>query len=213
MKIYLDTNVYEAALNRIRWLYDEFEHVIVDFSGGKDSTVMVNLALQVAEEKGRLPIEVLFIDQEAEWAAVIDYARHVMDDPRVKPYWLQVPIRLFNATSTAEPWLYCWEPGQPWIRDKEPDSYHENVYGTDRFKPMFPAFTLHRFAAVGVKYVYRVGFVQQMGGCEFCQHIGCARRTAHADDREDARLFGGLVHFENVQRDVHVVAHIHIVDL
>ncbi len=145
MKIFLDTDVYEAALNRIRWLYDEFAHVIVDFSGGKDSTVMVNLALQVAEEKGRLPIEVLFIDQEAEWAAVIDYARHVMDDPRVKPYWLQVPIRLFNATSTAEPWLYCWEPGQEWIRDKESDSYHDNVYGTDRFKPMFPAFTLYRF--------------------------------------------------------------------
>ena len=145
MKIFLENDVYEAALVRLRWLFDEFEHVIVDFSGGKDSTIMVNLALQVAEEKGRLPIDVLFIDQEAEWAAVIDYARHVMSDPRVNPYWLQVPIRLFNATSTAEPWLYCWEPGQTWIREKEPNSYRENVYGTDRFKPLFPAFTLHQF--------------------------------------------------------------------
>ncbi len=145
MKTFLKQNVYVAALDRIRWLYDEFEHVIVDFSGGKDSTVMLNLALQVAEEKQRLPVEVLFIDQEAEWEAVIDYARHVMTDSRVKPYWLQVPIKLFNATSTADPWLYCWKPGDPWIRDKEPNSYHDNVYGTDRFKLLFPAFTAHLY--------------------------------------------------------------------
>ncbi len=143
MKIYLDENVFDAALQRVRWLYSEFEHVIVDFSGGKDSTIMLNLALRVAEELGRLPVDVLFIDQEAEWAAVIDYTRTVMDDPRVRPHWLQVPIKLFNATSTADPWLYCWEAGKEhvWIRQKEPDSIHDNAFGTDRFKPMFPAYT------------------------------------------------------------------------
>ena len=39
-------NVYEAALDRIRWLFEEFDgHVSVSNSGGKDSTVCVELAL------------------------------------------------------------------------------------------------------------------------------------------------------------------------
>ena len=141
MKFYQKQNVFDAALDRIRWLFDEFPNVVVNFSGGKDSTVVLNLSLLVAEEKGRLPLRVMFIDQEAEWQTVIDYIRVVMADPRVNPAWLQVPIRLFNATSTIDPWLFCWEEGKEdeWIRPKEPHSIKENVYGTDRFAEMFEA--------------------------------------------------------------------------
>lgn len=145
MKLYLPDNVFDAALQRIRWLFDEFEHISVGFSGGKDSTVTLNLALRVAEEKGRLPLPVVFIDQEAEWQTVIDYVGSVMRDPRVEPWWLQVPIRLFNATSVNEPWLHCWEPGKQWVRDKDPIAIKENIFGTDRFGAMFEALNAHRF--------------------------------------------------------------------
>jgi len=139
MKIYRNESAYEAALDRIRYLFDEFPDVVVSFSGGKDSTVTLNLALIVAEEKNRLPLTVQFIDQEAEWEAVIRYARLVMTDPRVRPRWYQMPIKLFNATSPLAPWLYCWQEGETWMRDKEAISIKENVYGTDRFKPLFGA--------------------------------------------------------------------------
>src|SRR5690554_6917043 len=98
MKIYKKNNVFDEALFRIRYLFDEFENVIVNISGGKDSTVTLNLALQVAEEKNRLPLQVFFIDQEAEWQTVIDHVREVFSDTRIKPYWLQCPIKIFNAT-------------------------------------------------------------------------------------------------------------------
>ena len=140
MKIFLNETVWDAALERIRYIFDEFENIVIGFSGGKDSTVTLNLALMVAEEKGRLPLDVVFIDQEAEWRAVIEYARAVMNDPRVNPYWLQVPIRLFNAASVDSPWLNCWAEGEEWMRPKEPNSIHENTFGTDRFHDMFPAF-------------------------------------------------------------------------
>ena len=43
MKTYLDKNVYEAALERIAYCFQEFDNVLVSFSGGKDSGVMLNL--------------------------------------------------------------------------------------------------------------------------------------------------------------------------
>lgn len=145
MKIYLDQNVFDAALDRIRYLFDEFPNVVVNISGGKDSTVVLNLALMVAEEKHRLPLKVMFIDQEAEWQTVIDHIRVIMNDPRIEPIWLQIPIKIFNATSTIEPWLYCWEEGKEWIREKEPNSIKVNRYGTDRFHDLFSNFMVVEF--------------------------------------------------------------------
>ena len=120
MKIFLNKTVFEAAKERIGFIIDEFENFGVWFSGGKDSTVTMELVLQVAEEKGRLPVPVCFVDQEAEWNAVVEYTRKVMADPRVKPMWIQVPIKLFNATSMDDPWLNCWAEDEEWMRDKEP---------------------------------------------------------------------------------------------
>lgn len=140
MRIYLQKNVLEAGYRRIRWVFQKFPNVVVAFSGGKDSTIILNLALEVAREQKVDRLPVLFIDQEAEWQATIDYVRAVMNDSRVKPYWLQIPIKLFNATSQQDSWLYCWEPGAEWIRPQEPNSYKKNILGTDRFAKGFSAF-------------------------------------------------------------------------
>jgi len=140
MRVYLKNNVYEEALERIRYVISEFDSFGVWFSGGKDSTVILNLVLKVAEEQGRLPVPVCFVDQEAEWGAVVRYTRTVMSDPRVKPYWLQVPIRLFNSTSAENSWLNCWAEGENWMREQEEISIKDNKYDTDRFGKMFDRF-------------------------------------------------------------------------
>ena len=147
MKIFLNDNVWDKALERIEYIFDEFDEVIVSFSGGKDSTVIFNLALIVAKKKNRLPLKVLFLDQEAEWQNVVDYVRTVMNMKEVEPYWLQVPIKLFNATSMEKHWLYCWdsEDEENWMRPKEDISIKENVYGTDRFKKLFENFQKYHF--------------------------------------------------------------------
>ena len=155
MKIYKKENVYEAALDRIRWLFDEFPNVICGVSGGKDSTVVFNLTLQVAREKNRLPLKCLFIDQEAEWEATIEQIRLIMEHEDVEPLWFQMPIKLFNATSTTEHWLYCWDPDKKdiWIRPQEEYSYKENRYGTDRFSKLFPAIIEKEFPETSTCYV------------------------------------------------------------
>lgn len=140
MRIYTGQTVYAAAVERMEWIFSEFKNVVINVSGGKDSTVVLNIALQVAERLGRLPLPVYFLDQEAEWDCVIDYMRTVMSDPRVKPLWFQIPFKIFNAASSVDQWLECWKPGADWIRPKEPDSIHDNVMGCDRFAEMFAAF-------------------------------------------------------------------------
>ena len=102
MKIYKNISVFDESMNRIRNIFNEFKNVVVCVSGGKDSTVIFNLSLIIAKELNRLPLKVMFIDQEAEWEATIEQIKKIMYNPNVKPYWYQMPIWLFNATSQSE---------------------------------------------------------------------------------------------------------------
>ncbi len=135
MKIYLNKNVYEAAVERFNFIFDEFDDIIVGHSGGKDSTVVFNMAMQVATERGRLPLKVLWLDQEAEWQSTEDLLKSVFERDDVEPYWLQVPFKVTVATNYKEDFFYCWDPDKPdiWMRPKSDISVKENIYGFDQY--------------------------------------------------------------------------------
>ena len=54
MKKYFDINVYDAAMQRMEFTFSNFEKVYVSFSAGKDSGVMVQMALDVARKQNKL---------------------------------------------------------------------------------------------------------------------------------------------------------------
>ena len=141
MKIYKSKNVLEEALDRIRYLYDEFEEVVVSISGGKDSTVVFYLTLQVAKEKNRLPLKTMWIDQETEWQGTVDYCTKIMTMPEVEPYWFQMPMVITNNANSYERYNYCWaeDKEEDWIHPKHELSIKENKYGTMRFHELFGA--------------------------------------------------------------------------
>ena len=139
MKILLKQNVKDAAYERFERLFNDFENVVVGFSGGKDSTCVLNIALEVAKKLDRLPLSVLFIDQEAEWKGTVDYVSEVMHDKRVKPYWFQMPMVITNNASSYNRYSHCWneQKKDKWIHPKSKLAITENKYGTDRFHDLF----------------------------------------------------------------------------
>lgn len=136
-KIYLPINVWEAARRRIAYIFDEFDHVVVQMSGGKDSTVIFHLALMEAERRGRLPLTVRWLDQEFEWRATVEYMTKIMEMDVVKPEWFQVEMIMSNASSSMENQVTIWEEGhdETWIHPKHRLSIKDSGLfpGLDRF--------------------------------------------------------------------------------
>lgn len=138
MKIYLDKTVLDAALERMSFIFDQFDKIVVSISGGKDSTVIYHLALNEAIKRNR-KIHAMFLDQEAEYENTIILMRKLMNHPNIIPIWYQVPIYMTNATSYTDEMLYAWGEGEEWMREKEPNSIHsiEGDY-PKRFYEFFP---------------------------------------------------------------------------
>lgn len=132
---YKENNVFEEALERIRMIFDYHDDVIVSMSGGKDSTVLFNLALMVAKEKNRLPLKVFWLDQEAEWQHTVDYMESIMRMPEVKPYWYQIPFDFTNSLSAKNNFLRVWDEKKEdkWIHPKSDISIKENPSKYYRF--------------------------------------------------------------------------------
>lgn len=132
----IEKDVYTLALERINRTYDIFDNVVVMFSGGKDSTVCLNLTLQVAKERNKLPLKVYFFDEEAIPYETIEYVERVADLPEVDMHWLCLPVKHRNGCSRNHPYWYPWAPEdkEKWTR---PYPTHESVIGLEDM-PMFP---------------------------------------------------------------------------
>lgn len=118
-KKYTEQSVYDAALDRIRYLYKRFDNVIVSFSGGKDSTAVLNLTIEVARELNRLPVHAIFVDEEAIHPTTVEYVERVRNHPDVKLDWYCLPVKHRNACSNEQPYWYCWNPDERelWVRE------------------------------------------------------------------------------------------------
>lgn len=121
-KIYLEQNVYQSALERLRFVYSEFDEseIWLSLSGGKDSTVCFHLMKEVCQEMGIRTINVLIIDLEGHYKAHVDFMETLIDDPniQVNGYWVCLPFNLSNASSFHMPKWLAWEASKKdiWIR-------------------------------------------------------------------------------------------------
>jgi 3'-phosphoadenosine 5'-phosphosulfate sulfotransferase (PAPS reductase)/FAD synthetase len=63
-RMFLETNVVDAARARLRHVYDIGDTVCIQYSGGKDSTAVLHLAREIHEERNLGPVKVIFRDEE-----------------------------------------------------------------------------------------------------------------------------------------------------
>jgi predicted phosphoadenosine phosphosulfate sulfurtransferase len=86
-KRYLDTDCVKAAEERIEYLFNQYDKVIVNFSGGKDSTALLYITLRVAKRIGKLPVEAVYIDHEAEGIGTIKLLHDINEMEGVDLKW------------------------------------------------------------------------------------------------------------------------------
>lgn len=123
-KKYLEKDVLEAALERLSFIFTEFENVYFSVSGGKDSSVMVQLANHVAKEHNK-KFDVLYIDFEAQYTHTIEHIEELKTLSQIRDFYhIALPMALRNAVSVLQPKWICWEEeSKPlWVREMPKDS-------------------------------------------------------------------------------------------
>jgi predicted phosphoadenosine phosphosulfate sulfurtransferase len=147
-KKYLGVNVLDAAKERIKYTFDNFDKVYVSFSGGKDSTVMLHLVAEEAIKRNRR-FGLLFIDLEGQYKLTIDHIKQCFDMYKdiTDQYWVCLPIHLRNAVSVYETHWYCWDKDkkESWVRnmpkmaisDSDYFSFFHDGMEFEEFVPLF----------------------------------------------------------------------------
>ncbi len=117
-KIYKSQNVLDAAFERLQIIFSEFENIYFSVSGGKDSSVMVQLAERVASKMNRT-YDVLYIDFEAQYAHTIAHIEELKRLPHIRTFYhVALPMALRNAVSMLQPKWICWDETvkELWVR-------------------------------------------------------------------------------------------------
>jgi predicted phosphoadenosine phosphosulfate sulfurtransferase len=117
-RIYPGPNVYEAALDRIRQVYAEYDHVAVAFSGGKDSLTVLHLARQVAEEQNKLPVRAVFRDEELIPFDVVRFVEQHRGLDWLDLEWWAIPLQSHRKVFAAIMDYVQWDPNRKHIRPR-----------------------------------------------------------------------------------------------
>lgn len=126
-KIYNDKSVLEAVFERLEVAFNSFDNIYFSVSGGKDSSIMLQLAAKTARKMNK-KFDVLYIDLEAQYKATIDHVNELIDETKDvvnRWYWIALPISLRNAVSVIQPKWICWDKKDQhkWVRDMPNNKY------------------------------------------------------------------------------------------
>lgn len=121
IKQYTNQNVYEALQDRLRYLFEEFDNILVSFSGGKDSGLLLNLTLDFQRKYyPNKKIGVFHQDFEAQYSVTTAYVTRTFEriKDEVEPYWVCLPMATRTALSSYEMYWYPWDDRKKdaWVR-------------------------------------------------------------------------------------------------
>ena len=143
IKKYESLNVYEAYLERMHFIFEEFENIYVSFSGGKDSSLLLHMTLDFAKKYyPDRKIGVFHQDFEAQYSMTTKFVEETFEKIKdeVYPYWVCLPMATRTAVSNYEMFWYPWDDTkeEAWVRPmpKHPFVIHlaNNPITTYRYK-------------------------------------------------------------------------------
>jgi len=121
-KVYTNKNVYEALMERLDFLFWEFDNIYVSFSGGKDSGLLLNLVLDFQRKfYPHKTIGVFHQDFEAQYQDTTDYIDRTfkkLAEENVERYWVCLPMATRTALSNYQMYWYPWDDNKKelWVR-------------------------------------------------------------------------------------------------
>lgn len=120
---YLDSDVLTESLRRLRSVMAEGHRVVCSFSAGKDSGVMLELALEAAREEDYGVLDVVMRDEEIMLPGTYEYAERVAEREDVRFHWLIAHQPIINAFNRASPYWWVFDPlldPSEWVRQPPP---------------------------------------------------------------------------------------------
>ena len=87
----LDSDVLVAAKERMRATFNDYDKVVVFYSGGKDSPCVLKVSILVARDLSKLPVEVLFCDEDVLPPETEEMVMRTRETPRGQPH-LGLPL-------------------------------------------------------------------------------------------------------------------------
>lgn len=132
IKRYTDSNVYDNLQKRLKFIFEEFENIYVSFSGGKDSTLLLNLALEFKRKYyPNKKIGVYHQDFEAQYSVTTKFIEDTFEKIKdeVEPYWLCLPAATRTALSNYQMYWYPWDDQKEdiWVREMPKFDYVINL--------------------------------------------------------------------------------------
>lgn len=124
MKLHLQKNVFDAALDRLQELYEQDHTIVISQSGGKDSTVCMELAIMAADAAGKLPINVIHRDEEILFPNTYEYLDRVANRPEVNMHHVYAGQPVVNVFNRQNPYWWIFDdriPQDEWVR--QPPDY------------------------------------------------------------------------------------------
>ena len=119
--------MYQAAQERLRYIFNEFDNVLVAFSGGKDSSVLLHMAYDYGKAHGCADhISMYHIDYEAQYQMTTDYVTQVFDSfPEIRKYWLCLPLGAQCACRMdGDTWIpWAKQNREIWVREMPDNPY------------------------------------------------------------------------------------------
>ena len=131
-KIYGNQNVYDALMERLDFVFSEFDNIYVSFSGGKDSGLLLNLVMNYMAARGiTRRIGLMHQDFEAQFSATTEYVTRMFEQygDQTNAFWICLPMGSKTALSNYELYWYPWDPDKHdvWVRDMPSNRWVVNI--------------------------------------------------------------------------------------